>query len=344
MIRRVNNLILIVAGCFLAAGCSPKPPPAVLPVQPPSERSTLELRDEKSPEYSRRTFYNDADVKLRVEIEYRDKSAGGEVFSPVTGKLTERWRTYAGKKQIRERSTFDAKGEVVSMVMYHEDGKPWKSMQRQKDGGYKLVEHWSTGVLMSELLVRADGSAERLSYADDGKRIEGRTVVHTSGEIDAWDYDAKGKVTSHSHWQRNGNQDVKYFREDGTMSHRQWWRILRNFDLTGNVREHRGWVLEKVEEYGADGKSLTRRLTLADGPSDVNAVTESTVFNADGSYVVRLLNDGKIESEEAFSADGKSTGITEFYDEVEKPVEEIDPKLLECFHIIGGVKFDNFDK
>lgn len=339
----INGLVLALLGCVLV-GCGQAPPPAVKPVQPPGERFKVELQDEKSPVASRRTYYNEMDVKTRAEIEYRDKSAGGETYSPTTGKVIERWRTYAGKTQVKEREKFDAKGEVVSMVMYHADGKPWKEMQRQKDGGYKLVEHWSTGILMSELLVRADGSAERLSYSDDGRWIEGRTVVHANREIDSWDYfDAAGKVKSHSHWQTNGNQDVKHFRQDGTVSHRQWWHILRNFDLAGGARSHRGWVLDKVEEYAADGKTLTRRLLLNDGPTDVNGVREAQVHNADGSYTVRQLTDNQVDQEETFSADGKSTGVTTYDADNERPVEDIDPKLFECFHIIGGVKFDNYD-
>lgn len=343
--RSINGLVLILI-CGALIGCGRTPPPVVSPVLPkPSERCKVELQDEKSPEASRRTFYNELDEKTRVEIEYRDKSVGGESYDLTTGKVKERWRTYAGSKQVKERATFDSKGDAVSMVMYHEDGKPWKDMQRQKDGGYRLVQHWRTGILMSELLVRADGSAESLSYSDDGKWIEGRTVVHTSREIDSWDYyNAAGLVKSHSHWQRNGNQDVKYFRQDGTVSHRQWWRILRNFDVNADIRKERGWVLEKVEEYAADGKQLTRQLLLADGPEDVNPVREARIYNADGSYTVRqLASDNRVDSEETFSADGKSTGSTMYDDDNEKPLEEIDPKLFECFHVIGGVKFDNFD-
>lgn len=342
---KTRNFILlcgVLPFCCSLVGCGQSPPLSVPRSMPPSERSTFELQDEKSPEYSRRTFYNEFDAKTRVEIEYRDKSAGGESYAPVTGRVREHWRTYAGSKQVRERKRFDAKGEVVSMTTYYEDGRISKDMQRQKDGGRKLVQYQDTGTLMSETLIRADGTVESLSYDDDGKWIERRTIIHVNREIDSWSYyDAAGKVKSHSHWHRNGNQDVEYFRQDGTVSHRQWWRILRNFDVSAPARSQRGWVLEKVEEYAANGKTLTRRLVLENGPKDVNPVRESQSYNADGSYTVRHLTRNHIEKEETFSADGKSTG-TVTYDS-EKPIENIDLKLFECLHIIGGVKFDNYD-
>ncbi len=335
--------LLLVGLCALLTGCSDsnrQEPSAAQPPVEEKEHMKVELQPEGTPELVRRVYYNRFDEKLRAEIEFRDGSVGGEVFHG-DGKVKERWRNYPHSKQELERTTYAPDGEtMVTSVTHHKNGRVHKDTRLQKDGGYRLVENWDTGIIMTELLVRKDGSAERLSYSSDGKYVDRKTVVLVGGEVDSWDCEADGRVTSHSHWQKNGNQDVTYFRVDGSASHRQWWHILRNFDTTSG-RAHRGWILDKVEEYDSDGKTLLRRILLAPGPKDVNPVARVEVFRADGSRTVRHLNGEKVQKEEVFSAAGKLQHSETFADGKE-PVEKVDAKLLECWHVIGH-KFDSFD-
>ena len=175
--------VLVLSGCRDTSEADPK---GNLPVAAPaSERRKVELCPESSPEQSRSTFFNERDELVRAEIEYRDKSVGCEIFDS-NGKVKERWRTYPAKKQVKLRETYDGKGEVVTHLEYHSNGKVYQDLRRQKNGDYRLSQYWDTGLLSTELLVRTDGTAERLSYSDDGKRIDGRTVVLANGEIDSW--------------------------------------------------------------------------------------------------------------------------------------------------------------
>lgn len=341
----MKTILAFAALCLtvLVSGCGETPRKTLsAPVTPAAkERIVTELQPESSPEVSIRKYYNEADELVRVETNFRDKSVGGESYFP-DGKVKERWRTYDNSSQVKERTTFQNDGKTVeTSLSYHRNGKVWKDLRLQKDGAYRVTQYWESGIIMSDLLVRVDGTAERLSYSEDGKYVDRKTIVHASGELESWDYNAKGGVTARSHWSKKGDQTVEYFREDGKVSHRQWWRILRNFDTT-RERSHRGWVLEKVEEYAADGKTTTRRIVLADGPRDVNAISQVEILAANGERTVRTLVDGEnVSREEQYNAKGDLVSSTDYQDD-ERPVETVDKKLLECWFVIGH-KFDNYD-
>lgn len=344
--RKSMLIAAMLLGCgALLTGCTnrSKEQPGVTPPQDNNaEHVKIELQPEGTPERVRRVFYNCFNEKLRCEIEFRDGTVGGEAYF-ADGKMKEQWRTHPDSKQVQVCKTFAPDGTtVVTSLEYHKNGKVHKDTRRQKDGGYLVSEYWDSGIAMSDLQVRADGSMERVYYGDDGKRVRSRLAVHVTGEVDDWAYDeASGRLESHSHWLKNGAQDVKFFRPDGSLSHRQWWHILRNFD-TSKSRSHRGWILDRVEQYGADGRTLVCRLKLSPGKKDINPVEQVEHFAADGSRTVRRLSGGqKVSSEETFAADGTQTG-SQAYSDGNEPVEKIDKALLECWHVIGH-KFDNYD-
>ena len=144
-----------------------------------------------------------------------------------------------------------------------------------------LFEYDSVGDLVDEVLIRDDGSINRVDgdivyeYDSDDNLVK-RTQTYTDGDVDVIDYDGDGNWVKRTYTYADGDVEVTVY----------------EYDVDGNLVKETitradGRVDVTVSEYDVDGNRVKETYTRADGEARV-AVYE---YDVDGNLVKETFTD-----------------------------------------------------
>lgn len=251
---------------FLLTSDSTKPQIVTKTAQVTSgPREVVEPRDEATGEEARVHRFNADDQRVQMEVKFKDKTTGLMHFNLMgrPSKIEERYpdgssqvfflrpngslakRQSFRKDNTLKSETMPAAENTVMTRVFGEDGKT---------------------LVRTEQMFQ-DGSTETVSYAPDGKTPQLR-YKSSKDDLQAvlTTYDESGKVQTVENIERDGNNgscgdpmchecggEIKIsmtrYRADGTVHIKGNW--LFSYGSTS---------IESLEEYGADGKTVVRRI------------------------------------------------------------------------------------
>lgn len=337
--RSVRNLlaVAVVAGlAFTLTGCKDDSQsagntnlPAQGPTQPtpgPALVRTVKLMPPESGE-NQRIYKSTPDGTLvEMTIDYRDGRLETYTFRP-------------DKTVIRKQEFYPYTGVLKSTTEYATDGTTVVSETLNR----------GTGTLELTRKTLADGTMETTRYRVDGKRLhsvthekngtlvdatfyaqDGKTLRATARSVNANEtevkfYNAAGQVekirtskTTSGGYSSNVEYTISVLRADSTVAYKQSWSGYQS-------SYYRSISLKTVEEYAADGKTLTRKLTFNYSGSSVQ---EAVVYENGVKKTVRTYRwDGTLETEKTYDSTGTVTA-TQNHTSSENLKETVAPELI----------------
>ncbi|MBX9688781.1 MAG: hypothetical protein K2X27_18885 [Candidatus Obscuribacterales bacterium] len=315
------TLMLLALPIFLLSGCREDnkdksqsvPNNTVNTVESKTKAETRKESIELLPDnVLRRHVFNE----FNQEIETHTKSGNGEtlsIYRRQDGSVQESTVTDKNGK-IKQRKVFARDGKtVVAGLETRSDGTLLWNAEQNKDGSIQKSTYWYDGKrLFSTEITRPDGSIEQSFYRKSGKlwqRKSGPDAQHLKTE----QYDRDGKLSYSYRTLSDGIIELCRFDEKGNLTMRVTYRV------NSSPYGYSDWTAISAEEIGADGKSVTRKITL----SGYGSVDKIETYNQDGTVTVRTLKYGYVDSEEVLDKNGKSISQRQFnYDD--RPNESID--------------------
>lgn len=298
--------VLIMTG--LLSGCSrpdqnqkPTPPPVVV-VPKPTER--VEMMPSNSDEYLRRHVVDANGIEIETRIEYRNGDKATIKLRPDQTQSEYLRVTKTG--QVRTEQHFAADGKtVVSGQELRDDNTMKLKISQDANGTITSVTYWYDGTrVFAEKIQQSSGSYQTTFFFKNGQ-----VWMKRSGP-------SAGIVAKEQQYTRTGtleftrektSQDVTitYYRADGTVNYRQ--HLVEVPSQYGNY----SWkTMGSIEEFAADGKTVTRKLVMS---SDGYSVEKVIRYNSDGTSVVRDVRyDGTVTHEEKRDASGTVTSQKDF--------------------------------
>lgn len=327
MQRTVKYLSAVGAAmllCFALTGCSDKKAELPPPVDPtPKVTIKVEPMPAESPEQTRVHKLDEFGREFETEIAYRDNSKGLEIWNPTTSALVEFKRWYPGSTTLQRHGKYTA-GKLVWEEQYHSNGKVSQRRLWHKNGDREYLQFSSDGTSeLGKVLIRKDGSGEWIQRNQDWRtgKVQGMRQRYTweaNGDLVREEYDYQNGTTLLNRAATKGdNLVVDIFRPDGTVEFRQYHKAPpappsnggnNNAPPTG-FRVRWSWILEKVEVFAADGKTLVKSFIctaqrFGSQPSEVHVPQANG-----GKIVVEIGYDDrgelKVKGEKVFDKDGK---------------------------------------
>jgi hypothetical protein len=312
-------LAVSLSGCKKEEPATPTPPPVAAPAQPKYVVKVVPKPD-GSDELQRIYTYLEDGTLVKVEIQYRQ---GGRT----------------------QRQLFRENGSVKEVQELHPyTSKLQSSTEMAADGTTKVSEttYRISGDLDSKTAFKSDGSSETLRYRNGGSRLLAKIAKSADGKKTSVFFHADGTtVWANATELSNGDSKVETYRLDGTRDQdREVFvdrMLITVYGADGKARYKQTWSgyrsayssyryysLEKVEEYSADGSTVTRVLEFERwGGQRVKKATD--IVSGKPSKVRTFRYDGTVESEEIFAADG--TSKVERHESSENLKEAHDPAI-----------------
>ena len=251
--------------CFSLTGCGDNKTETPTQPEPPQAKVTLkiEARPESSGEQTRIHKIDELGRELEVEIAFRDKTKGWEIYNPDSGALVEVKRTHTNHKVLQLHIKYKG-GKIVWEERYYPNGKLQQSRVWHKNGDRELRQYVNDGTTeLTRLLIRQDGSGQWIQYRQDwqSRTVKGIAQSFTwtaNGDSTREMYNQADGTTLISRSEKNGdNLVVSGLRADGTLLYKQYHKS------SGDEQSRRNsflppWILQKVELYSADGKTIER--------------------------------------------------------------------------------------
>lgn len=332
--RPLAGLFALATVCFALTGCSDTKPDTPAQPQPTQPKVTLKIEacPADSPEQTRLHKIDELGREFEVEIAYRDKTKGWEIYNPNTGTLVEFKRSHADHKVLRQHAKY-ARGVLVWEELYHTNGKVQQRREWLKNGDRQLVQYVADGTTeVTTLLLRADGSGEWVQKIQDWstKTVKGmrqKQVWQANGDAVREEYDYQNGTTLLTRATSTGDKlVVEGFRSDGTVQFRQYQKAAPGDQNKRTFLPP--WQLERVELLSADGKTVEREFHY-----DVNEaypyVPSSVHFPmpGGGKRVVECTSDMQrqlqVKGEKVLDATGKV--LSEKTGSTDAKLEELKP-------------------
>ncbi|MBX3073384.1 hypothetical protein KF728_21440 [Candidatus Obscuribacterales bacterium] len=315
----VAGLALSLTGCKQEDEVPPPPPVKAQPAQPKYIVKVIPKPDGSEELQRIYTYLPDGVTLYKLEIQYRQG-----------GRTEVQWYRPDGTvKEVQEMHPYST-GKVQSTTRMAPDGTTKVDQTTYRlDGGVDAVTEF-----------KADGSSHTVRYRNDGKRRLSVTDTAPDGKKVSTYFHADGTtVWANATEQKNGDSKVETFRLDGTRDqtrevfydrmivtvhgadgkpkYTQTWSGYRYA-----YSSYRYYTLEKVEEFGADGVTLTRKLEFERyGSRNIKVATD--LANGQPTKTRYFRYDGTLEREEIVQADGTKTTVK--HEASEKITETYDP-------------------
>jgi len=342
-VKRKYKPLLVLGAAFaltaLLAGCNKddkqaekKNPHPVVVSTPSCPAEKVEPGDESTPVQSTRHIYDQHTcMEVERQVFYRTTHNNEDIMLRPDGtKLSAHLENNRGTVLQDVKYASDGK-TVIDGYQNRDDGTRVKTITRDaKANTTTTVTYWWDGKsVFSTEVANADGSFTAEVHHKNGalwmKRsgASGGTVTHEET------YDANG-VLQYSREPQPGSMSlVTTYRPDGTVKAKQTFAVSTNYS-GGESR-----TLISVDEYAADGKTLTRKITTGATNSGYGywygGGYPDTVetHNADGTTTVHKVRyDGRVSHEEIRDATGKVTSQKDWtWSDTDAPSEKIDSTL-----------------
>lgn len=333
--RAVAGIAALGLVCFTLTGCGGSQPDTPTEPQPPQPKVTLKIEtcDPDSPMQTRLHKIDELGREFEVEIAYRDKTKGWEIYNPNTGSLVEFKRTHADHKVLRQHAKYSG-GKLVWEELYHTNGKVQQRRQWMKNGDRQMTQYVADGTTeVTTLIVRKDGSGELVQRIQDWqtqtvKGMRQKLVWQANGDTVREEYDYQDGKTLLTRATSTGDKlVVEGLRKDGSLHFRQYHTGVAT-DTARTRPFNSPWTLNKVEMFSQDGKSVERVFNY-DGTNPYPIVPQTVDFPlpGGGKRVVECGMDEKsqlvVKGEKVYDANGQL--VSEQKDKTDAKVEDLKP-------------------
>jgi hypothetical protein len=310
---------IFLAGCDNNSNPPAQPKPGPTLPQPPKEQ--VELMPESSNEVLRRHIYNSIGREVETEIQYRDGTKGVVKYRDNGTQLSYKLTNKDGSVRIDRQYDVDGKSLVGGFEM-REDNTQKIKVETLPGGVIKTTTWWFDGARIFSVETRQpNGSWEAVYYAKNGKlwskrygTIAGVTDVDELYEMPSGNLDVKRVRKSAT------VTEIYRYRSDGTARYMQ--TVAEKPNSWGGVSSQ----VESVVEFGADGKTITRKLISRSGSAwDLE---QSLTYRSDGTVMRRTYRmNGYVEKEEILDASGNVTS-TKTYSIQDRVTDSFDTSMF----------------
>lgn len=292
----------------------------------------IELMPPDSNEYAERHYPGPDGKDLKTVIQYRNGDHGVKL--------------YRADNTLKEWTVEFAAGDVRLHIVFADDGKQvvlgeqlrpdrtmlWKATS--KDSVVTLTQFYYDGTTPFSVVRRKVGvdTQDTQYYRKDGtpwlRQVGDRNKTDNPDLQQVWDSAGKLVYERQTIDKDGKTTTVTYYRPDGTAAYKQTWVEHQSSNGYGEGYGYEGYgysypstttSLRTVEEFGADGTSITRRIQQNDDGTNVDSVT---VYAGDGSSVTYTMNSThEVTHVEKKNKDGAVTSATDPKPGVEKAPE-----------------------
>jgi hypothetical protein len=260
----------------------------------------IELMPATSPEYLERHFPGPDGKDLRTEIDYRNGDRGVKVFRKDN--TLDDWTITFSAGDARLHVVYAKDGKQVVFGYEFRADRTLKWQASNQNGVASVRTFYYDGTTVFSVVDRKIGNdVQDARYF----RKDGKPWLHQVGSLVAGSNPQLEEV-----WDKDGNElykrtatstdgktvDVTYFRPDGTAQFTQHW-VTVTYSGYGGYGGYEDYypssntVIKAIDEFEADGKTVTRRIVSSD---DGSAVESLSVFSADGTSVLYTVKDKEI--------------------------------------------------
>lgn len=319
---------LLVLGLFLA-GCkpnadndqskSPEPPKQTQPQL--AER--IELKPDTSDEFQRihRTFPNG--TKHSLQIDYRDGTTKVEFYRlDGTVKEVKEYHPHLVDK-LKSITVYDTKGDPIKKEGFRVNGNLESETEYLANGQEKITLYRIDGKRLHSVTLDAkDGTKHTTYYRQDGKSLWAEAQWHGTKDVTVEYYDDQG-VHTHTLHKTSNSKTITVFNGAG---HAKYIQHYTGYWSDYSYYSYSSFQLNEVEEFGADGETLERRISVE---RYSNKRVSKLEYFEDGDLVreQELHWDGSLKSERTLQDDG--TWDSKSHSQGEQESDPVDPTVLE---------------
>lgn len=262
----------------------------------------IEMMPPDSPVYLEKHYPGPDGKDLKTEIAYRNGDRGVKLYRKDN--TLERWdiEYKLGGKRLHAQFAPDGKQVVLGYEYRNDRTLQWKA--ETKDGVVHTTTYWFDGTAVFSVANQkvvdpkvTNDTVDVTYFRRNGKMWVHQIYSKINPTVPLLEdaYDADGKRIYVRALTDKGATTVTYYRPDSTAAFKQTWTTYSYYPYGGygyGYGDEGGYmatstVLNSIEVYAADGKTVSRLIQRTDNGSSITTVTD---FNADGTKTVYSMS------------------------------------------------------